>query len=135
VVTHDEYLGSTVLCGFLVELQRPMIEPTGAGLLIVVEAEPDVLEPADLRVVPTPAQIDDVGYPKGPKLFGMAPRGNRATECQPLANEKDFQLNRLFSLSSKSPRRLENSYFVNASTPSLGPIKSVTCSPLTDRDF
>jgi hypothetical protein len=94
-MAHHEYLGPTVLCGFFVKLQSPVIEPTRPGVFIIMEAEPDVLELTDLRTVPTPAQINDVGYPEGPKLLGVAPGRYRATECQSLTDEKDLHLNRL----------------------------------------
>ena len=80
MVTHDEHFGATTACCFAVELERPTIKPARPGLLVVVEAEPDVLELANLRVVLAPSQVDDVRYTKGAKLFGVVPGSNRATE-------------------------------------------------------
>jgi hypothetical protein len=102
-MAHNEYLGSTALCGLLVELQRPVIEPMGSALFVIMETEPNVLELADLGVVLAPSQIDDVGYPQGLKLLGLAPGRYRATECQPLVNEKDLHLNRLPPSDRKIP--------------------------------
>jgi hypothetical protein len=65
VVAHNEYFGSAFFNGPLVELECPAIEPARARLLVVVEAEPNVFELTDLRIVLAPTQINDVGYPQG----------------------------------------------------------------------
>src|SRR5690348_16362931 len=80
VMAHYEDLHTTILHGSLVELERSAIEPAGTGLLIVMEAEPNVLELADLGVVLAPTQINDVCYPQVPKLFGVAPGRYGASE-------------------------------------------------------
>ena len=97
MLAHDQHLGARVLQRFVVEPERSAIEPTGPGLLVVVEAEPDVGKLPDLGVVLTPPQIDDVGYPEGPEFLDVPPGRYGATKCQSLGDEKRFQPCRLSS--------------------------------------
>ena len=80
MVAHHKHLCTPILHGSFVELQGTAIEPARAGLFVVVEPEPNVFELADLGVILTPPEIDDVGYPQGPKLLGVAPRHYGASE-------------------------------------------------------
>lgn len=50
-----------------------------------------MFELANLRVVPAPAQVDDVRYAEGAEFIGMVPGSNRATERQSLTDEIDPQ--------------------------------------------
>ena len=61
MVTHHEDSRFPVLRGALVEAKGTTVEPAWARLLVVVGAEPEVLELADLGVVLVPSKIDDVG--------------------------------------------------------------------------
>jgi hypothetical protein len=80
VVAHNECFSPTVLHGFALELERPAIEPTRPGILVIVEAEPGMGKLAHLRVALAPPQIDDLGYPEGAKSFDVVPGLYRATE-------------------------------------------------------
>lgn len=110
-MTHNEYLGLRLLQRPLVELQRTSIEPCGTRFLVVVEAQPDMGELADLGVVLAPPQVDDVGDAEGPKLFDVLPTCDSASECQPLSHEKRFHRARplpLFRVGLAFAVRLEN---------------------------
>lgn len=96
-MAHDENFGSAGLCGFLVEFQCDAIEPARAGLFVIVEAKPDVVELADLRVVPTPAEIDDVGYPEGPKLSAWPQVVTALPNASRLLTKKTFTVQTPFA--------------------------------------
>lgn len=62
------------------EFEGAAEEPARAGLLVIMKAEPDVLELTDLSVIITPPQIDNVGDTEGLELLSVGPGRYRATE-------------------------------------------------------
>jgi hypothetical protein len=89
-MTHYENLGASVFYRLLVELEGVAVEPEGARLLVVVEAEPYMAKVTDFCVVLAPAKVDDVSYSEGLELFHVGLCLYCASEREPFAHEKNL---------------------------------------------
>ena len=58
MVTHDEELGVGLSHSALIEADGAAVKPSGTGLLVVVERQPEALELTDLLVVRAVPQVN-----------------------------------------------------------------------------